>query len=67
MLPYGSDVIAEAENLIRIAFEQHPPVMVRSLDLIHVASAVASKATSLVATDERLRALASLSRLTLVP
>jgi predicted nucleic acid-binding protein len=67
LLPYGGDVIAEAEKLVRIAFEQHPPVMVRSLDLIHVASAVVGKATSLVATDERLRAFASLVRLTLVP
>lgn len=41
--------------------------MVRSLDLIHVASAVANKATSLVATDERLRAFASLLKLTLIP
>ena len=42
-------------------------VRVRSLDLIHVATAVLLGATVLVATDKRLRALASVVRLPLLP
>jgi predicted nucleic acid-binding protein len=66
-IPYGDDVVAEAEKLVRLAFAQPRPVMIRSLDLIHVASALAGKARQLVATDQRLRELAGLVRLSLLP
>ena len=66
-IPYGADVVAEAEKLVRLAFDQPQPVMLRSLDVIHVSTALASKAGTLVATDTRLRTLATLARLKVRP
>lgn len=67
LVPYGEDVAAEAERLAKVAFGEHRAIMIRSLDLIHVATAVVLGATALVATDKRLRALASVLRLPLLP
>jgi hypothetical protein len=41
--------------------------MVRSLDAIHVASAVTARAIVMVATDTRLRQVAAMAKLKLVP
>lgn len=66
-IPYGEDVVAEAEKLVRLVFGQHPLVMLRSLDAIHVASALAGKAKVVVSTDARLRHVASLLPLKVLP
>lgn len=66
-IPYGADLVAQAATLVRLAFDQPQPVMFRSLDVIHVSSAVASKARTLVATDRHLRALAALAGLKILP
>ena len=66
-VPYGADVVKEAENLVRLVFEQPRPILVRSLDLIHVSSAVAVKARVIVATDTRLRKVAALAGLKALP
>lgn len=67
LIPFGPDVFQQVERVARLAFERRPPIPVRSLDLIHLASAAAMKATTLVATDQRLRALARLAALNLLP
>jgi len=67
LIPYGADTTAEAERIAGLAFAHSTPVMIRSLDLIHIASASIAKATILVATDQRLRAVASLLSLRLAP
>jgi len=67
LVPYGEDVAAEAERLAKVAFGEHRAIVIRSLDLVHVATAVVLGATALVATDKRLRALASVLRLPLLP
>ena len=64
-IPFGRDVIQEARRLIGLV--SHRRILIRSLDMIHVASAVAAKATCLVATDSRLRQVASLADLNLLP
>ena len=66
-IPYGRDVEIEAEKLVRLAFTRARPILVRSIDLIHVATALAAKATRFVATDARLREAANLAGLTLTP
>ena len=66
-LPYGPDVEAEAEKLVRIAFAQPRPVMLRSLDVIHVSTALSSKAKVVIATDVRLRDVAALAHLKVLP
>lgn len=66
-IPYGADVVAQVEQLMLAAFRQPEPVMALSLDAIHVASALAGKAERIVATDARLRQLAALAGLPLLP
>jgi predicted nucleic acid-binding protein len=66
-IPYGDDLLTEARKLVRLAFDRPRPLPVRSLDAIHVASALVSKATTLVATDKRVREIAALVRLKVLP
>ena len=66
-VPYGSDILAEAEKLVQLAFHRPRPVLIRSLDVIHVSSAAVSKAEAMVATDRRLREVASLVRMKVLP
>jgi len=66
-IPYGVDVVEETEKLVRLVFGQHPPVMLRSLDAVHVASALAGKAKVVVSTDARLRQVAALAKLKVLP
>ena len=67
LIPYGDDVMLEAEKLARAAYEGRRRIMVRSLDLIHVASALSAGARRMVATDKRLRSLAEASKLEVLP
>lgn len=55
-LPYGTDTIEEVRRLVKAVCQGKPPHLIRSLDVIHLASALLSKAQSLITTDERLRA-----------
>ncbi len=66
-IPYGADVMREANTVVRLAFDQPRPLAIRSLDAVHVGSALAAKARTLVATDARLREVASLAQLKLLP
>lgn len=49
------EVLEEVQKLVVHAYSADPPVMIRSLDAVHVASALASRAVWVVATDTRLR------------
>jgi predicted nucleic acid-binding protein len=67
LVPYGEQVFTTAEEIVRLAFRRARPVMVRSLDAIHVASAVTARARVMVATDARLRQVAAMANLKLAP
>lgn len=67
LIPFGDDVVTKAEHLVKLAIEQPRPVLIRTLDVIHVSSALVSKARALVATDARLREVAALVRLKVLP
>jgi predicted nucleic acid-binding protein len=67
LVPYGADVAAETERLAKTAFAQCPPVVIRSLDVIHLASASIMKATAVVATDNQLRDLAQVLGIPVLP
>ncbi|CAN5880147.1 hypothetical protein BH24DEI2_BH24DEI2_07950 [soil metagenome] len=67
VIPNGQDVLAEAERLVKRCYAQTPPLTVRSLDVIHVASALVSKADAVVATDARLRDAAGVMGLNVLP
>lgn len=55
------------ERVVRRCYSQDPPVLVRTLDALHVASAIASGETEIVATDRRLRDAATLLGFQLFP
>ncbi len=67
LIPYGDDVAARAEQVVRLALQRRRPVTIRSLDAIHIASALSVGAKTLIATDSRLREVASLAKLKLQP
>ena len=66
-LPVGSDVLGEAIRLTRQAHGEAPPLFIRSLDTLHVASALVSGAKTIIATDSRLRQLAAAAGLAQLP
>ena len=67
LVPYGEQIFTSAEGIVRLAFRRARPVMVRSLDAIHVASAMTARARVMVATDARLRTVAAMAKLKLAP
>jgi predicted nucleic acid-binding protein len=67
LVPCGEQVFTAAEEIVRLAFRRARPVMVRSLDAIHVASALTARARVMVATDTRLRLVAAMAKLKLMP
>jgi predicted nucleic acid-binding protein len=67
VIPYGRDIVAQTETLVRLAFGRPQAVMLRALDAIHVASALTAREDVMVATDSRLRAAAALAGLRLLP
>ncbi len=66
-VPYGPTVLEGVEQLVVRAYSADPPVLIRSLDAVHVASALASRAAWVVATDTRLRDAATLVALRVAP
>ncbi|MBV8845058.1 MAG: type II toxin-antitoxin system VapC family toxin [Bryobacterales bacterium] len=66
-VPYGDDVVRHAREVVRRALHGSKTVMVRSLDVIQIASALAINAKRIVAIDSRLREVASLNSLALLP
>jgi predicted nucleic acid-binding protein len=67
LIPYGSDVWRAAKDLVRLAYSEEPPVLIRSLDVLHVATALSAKVGTVVATDVRLRRAATLAGLETAP
>lgn len=67
LIPYSADVVNEAARLIALAYGRPRPVMIRAIDLVHAASAVIARAKTLVTTDARLREVARLAGLKLIP
>jgi predicted nucleic acid-binding protein len=67
MIPNGKDVAIMSESIVRQAYQQQPPLMLRSLDVIHISSALLAKATTMVTTDKCLRDIAIISGIKLLP
>jgi predicted nucleic acid-binding protein len=66
-VPYGDEVVSLAEEVVRAAFKRSRPILIRSLDVIHIATALTIKAKRVVTTDSRLREVAALNALALLP
>ena len=55
LIPWGEDVFRQARALASRCYEANPPVFLRSLDGIHLASAVLASCKKIHTTDERMR------------
>lgn len=60
-------VRAEFERVVEQCCSQTPPIFIRTLDALHIASACASGEAEIVATDKRLRDAATLLGFQLFP
>lgn len=58
---------AEARRAVRACSRFSPPVAIRSLDAIHLGSAIAVRATAIVTVDKRLRQAAKVVGFRVVP
>jgi len=67
IVPYGEDVIAAAAKIVEQAYLSAQPVMLRSLDAIHMASATIVGSKIMVVTDARLRDVAAMARMLVLP
>jgi predicted nucleic acid-binding protein len=55
LVPFGADVRREFETVLRVCYTRRRPIRVRTLDALHLASALALKAKEIVCTDARMR------------
>ena len=67
VIEFGPDVEAEFGRVLEFCWRQNPPLFIRTLDAIQLASAAVSRETELVATDKRLREAAMALGFTLFP
>jgi predicted nucleic acid-binding protein len=67
LAPVGTDVLEQAVNVAKKCFRRRPPVSLRTLDGIHLATALVLKAQQVISTDQRLREAAVLLGLNLFP
>ena len=67
LLPLGRDVAIRAAQVATACYQRRPPIAVRTLDGVHLATALLAKATHLVTTDERMRQAARALGMTLTP
>jgi predicted nucleic acid-binding protein len=67
LIPNGRDITATARRVVAHAYQQSSPLFIRSLDALHIASAIIASADAVVATDKRLRDVATLMGLTVLP
>jgi predicted nucleic acid-binding protein len=67
LIPNGRDVTAAAQRLIHYAYDQPQPTQIRSLDVVHVASALVTNAKAMMATDAQVREVAGLMGLKVLP
>ena len=67
LVELGADVEREYGQVLNLCYQQTPPLVLRTLDALHLASARVAGETELVATDKRMRAAAKLLGFTLFP
>ncbi|MDB6040377.1 MAG: twitching motility protein PilT [Verrucomicrobiales bacterium] len=67
LVELGADIEKEYGEVLNLCCQQTPPLLLRTLDVLHLASARAAGETEVVATDNRLRDAAKLLGFTLFP
>lgn len=54
LIPLGDHIQELARNILKTCLNQTAPIFLRSLDGLHLASALASRQTAIVTTDQRM-------------
>ncbi|MHB2018897.1 MAG: type II toxin-antitoxin system VapC family toxin [Candidatus Xenobia bacterium] len=67
LLPAGFDCIKASERVVETAWHASPPVPIRSLDALHVATAIVGGARAIVTADARQRSVAAAMQLPTLP
>jgi hypothetical protein len=67
LVPCEGRVIEEARRIADIAYGLPEPILIRSLDLLHMASASLAKASAMISADHRVRILASALGMKVLP
>jgi predicted nucleic acid-binding protein len=67
VLPFARAVQEEFDRIISICYQAGPPVPIRTLDGLLLASAITARAVQLVSTDSRMRAAGTLLGLHVLP
>ena len=60
LLPFGEDVQAEARRIASLCYSASPPILLRTLDGLHLASARLAGCQEILTTDARMRSAATL-------
>jgi len=60
LLTVGRDVLVQSVEVARRCYVQRPPVMLRTLDGIHLGTALVAKCTEIVTTDRRMQQAAEI-------
>jgi predicted nucleic acid-binding protein len=66
LLPFGADVVTQAVEAARRCYACRPLVTLRSMDGIHLASALAARIKNIATTDERMKSAACVLGLSVV-
>lgn len=65
-VPVGTDVIEKACEVARLCYAHSPPILLRTLDGLHLATALIARAGDLVVADERMKQAGRILRLNVV-
>lgn len=60
LIPFGEDVEAEARRIATLCYQNDPPIALRTLDGLHLATASLVRAQKIVSTDARMNDAAKL-------
>jgi predicted nucleic acid-binding protein len=63
LIPLGRDVLTKAIHVTKTGYHHRRPVPLRTLDAIHLATALLCKASQIVTTDERMQQAAAVAGL----
>lgn len=67
LVPVSNDVRREFEAVLKVCYNRGRPIRVRTLDALHLASALASRAREIICTDARMREAANTLQLDIQP
>jgi len=67
LVPVGAEVRKQFEAVLAVCYTRRRPIRVRTLDALHLGSALAAKVEQIVCTDARMREAAGVLRMDIHP